>query len=125
MPDASSPTVALGYINGSGLGTVIGSFTLASVDCVRSASPFFAPPFTFSSTNFKLTASNGDQIVASYSGTAEVQPTGQLLLKGTFVFTSGTGKYSKVKGSGTLVGVEDISTFPATGFVTLSGTIDR
>lgn len=123
--DWSTSSAALGFINGSGLGTVIGAFTLESVDCVRSASPNFSPPFNFSSTTFKLTAANGDQIIARYSGAAELQPTGLLVLTGSFTFTSGTGKYSKVTGGGTLQGVEDISTFPATGFVSLSGTISR
>jgi len=125
QPDTSSASAAQGFIDGSGLGTIIGAFTLESVDCVRSASPYFTPPFTFSSTTFKLTVADGDQIVASYGGTAELQPTGLLVLKGSFTFTGGTGKYSKVKGGGTLQGVEDISTFPATGFVTLAGTISR
>ena len=123
--DASFPTVALGQITGAGLGTVIGSFTLSSVDCVRSASPWFAPPYTFSSTNFVLTAANGDRITATYGGTAEQPSPGVLVLKGTFTFTSGTGEFSKVKGSGTLQGVQDVSTFPATGYVSLSGTISR
>jgi hypothetical protein len=125
QPNTAFPSAALGYINGTGLGTVIGSFTLQSVDCVRSTTPFFTPPYSFSSTTFRLIASNGDQIVASYSGTAELQPTGQLVLQGSFTFTGGTGAFSKVKGGGTLQGVQDISTNPATGFVALSGTISR
>jgi type 1 fimbria pilin len=124
-PDVSFPSVALGDINGSGLGPVIGTFTLKSVDCVRSTTSFFTPPYTFSSTNIRLTASNGDQIFASYGGTGDMQPTGLLVLKGTFTFTGGTGRYSRVKGSGTLTGVQDVSTVPATGYVTLSGTLVR
>lgn len=123
--DPSAESAALGFISGSGLGTAIGAFTLESVDCVRSATPYFLPPFTFSSTTFKLTTADGDQIIASYGGTAELQATGVLVLKGTFTFTSGTGKYRKVKGGGTLLGVENITATPATGFVTLSGTISR
>ena len=39
--------------------------------------------------------------------------------------TRGTGQFAGVKGSGTLLGVEDISTFPAKGFVTFAGTFSR
>ena len=125
--DPSAESAALGFITGSGLGSAIGAFTVESVDCVRSANPlpYFLPPFTFSSTTFKLTTADGDQIIATYGGTAELQPSGVLVLKGSFTFTGGTGKYSKVKGGGTLIGVENIATSPATGFVTLSGTISR
>lgn len=118
-------SAAQGFIDGSGLATVIGPFTLNSLDCVRSAYPSFYPPFTFSSTAFKLIDADGDEIVASYSGTAELLPIGLLTLKGSFKFTGGTGKYGKVKGSGTLLGLEDISTMPARGYVTLTGKISR
>jgi hypothetical protein len=114
-----SDSAALGFINGSGLASVIGAFTFESVDCVRSENVFFQPPFEFSSTTFKLTDASGHQIVASYGGTATLEPTGLLVLRGSFTFTGGTGKYSKVKGGGTLLGVENIATNPATGFVTL------
>lgn len=93
---------------------------------MRSASPYgFFPPFHFSSRVLTLTAANGDQIVAAYAGTADLQPTGLLQLSGTYTFTRGTGQFVGVKGSGTLLGVEDISAFPAKGFVTFVGTISR
>ncbi len=121
-------STALGRISGAGLGsTGIGAFTLASVDCVRAANPFFQPPYSFSSQVFRLTTSSGDQIVASYSGSAVLDPSTMLLvLDGSFQFTSGTGRFKKVRGSGRLVGAEDISGFPAArGFVTLTGVIAR
>ena len=121
-------STAMGRITGSGLGTTgLGAFTLSSLDCVRSASPIFQPPFVFSSKSLKLTTSNGDEIVATYSGTAEFDPvTFLLVLNGTFEFIGGTGKYKKVQGSGSLVGAEDISGFPAArGFVTFTGSIAR
>jgi hypothetical protein len=127
----SSPgheSTAIGRISGTGLGTTgIGAFTLTSTDCVRAANADFRPPYTFSSKLFKLTTRDGDEIVASYSGTADLDPTTSLLvLDGTFEFTSGTGKYRKVRGGGTLVGAEDIRGFPtARGFVTLTGIIAR
>lgn len=125
-PKPASPNTGIGTIQGSGLATLIGSFTVTSVDCVRSASPYgFYPPFNFSSRVLTLTAANGDQIVASYAGTAELQPTGLLQLAGSYTFTSGTGQFRGVKGSGTLLGIEDITAFPARGFVTFTGKIAR
>lgn len=119
-------TTMSGAISGSGLATEIGAFKVESVDCVRSANPYaFTPPFNFSSTSFVLTATNGDQIVVSYSGTAQPSPSGLFALNGEFKFVSGTGEFKKVKGGGTLTGVEDISTNPARGFVTLSGEISN
>ena len=120
-------STAMGRISGSGLGTTgIGAFTLSSVDCVRAANPNFQPPYAFSSKSLKLTTSNGD-IVATYSGTAVLDPaTFLLVLNGTFEFTGGTGMYKRVQGGGSLVGAEDISNFPAArGFVTLTGSIAR
>ena len=125
QPTASAPgSTALGTIDGVGLATAVGAFTVSSVDCLRSADPYaFTPPFAFSSTSFVLRAANGDQIVVAYSGTAEPTASGLFSLTGTFSFVSGTGKYKKIKGGGTLTGVENIGSMPAQGFVTLSGQI--
>jgi hypothetical protein len=120
-----------GYISGNGLATAIGDFKLTSTDCISSATQPPQPPFSFSSTDFTLAATGGT-IRATYTGTAtpvsELTPW-LLALKGTVTFTGGTGAYSKVKGGGTLTGVEDISPtavgLPARGFVTLSGQISR
>jgi hypothetical protein len=123
-----SESTRRGTITGSGLGTTgIGAFTLTSTDCVRAANAYFYPPYTFSSKSFKLTTRDGDEILATYSGTADLDPTTFLLvLHGTFEFTGGTGKYIKVRGGGTLVGAEDIrNPLGARGFVTLTGSISR
>ena len=40
-----------------------------------------------------------------------------------YQITSGTGVYRKAKGSGALTGVENISSQPAAGFVTLNGQL--
>ena len=120
-------STAMGRISGSGLGTTgIGEFKLSSLDCLRAANTNFQPPYAFSSKLLKLTTSNGD-IVATYSGTALLDPaTFLLLLHGTFEFTGGTGMYKRVQGGGSLVGAEDISNFPAArGFVTFTGSIAR
>lgn len=117
---------ATGKIAGQGLGTPIGSFAITSIDCIRSDVPGqFFPPFAFSSSTLTLTARNGDQLVASYSGTGTLSPLGLLVLTGSYTITRGTGAYRDARGSGSLTGVEDISTQPARGFVTLSGQITR
>lgn len=111
---------------GQGLGTPIGGFAITSIDCIRSDVPGqFTPPFAFSSSTLTLTARNGDQLVASYSGTGTLSPLGLLILKGSFKITSGTGAFHGAGGSGTLSGVENVVTQPASGFVTLSGQITR
>ena len=57
QPSSTQPgATASGTINGQGVASVIGAFTVASVDCIRSADPNFTPPFHFSSTQFVLTA---------------------------------------------------------------------
>ena len=117
---------ATGKIAGQGLGTPIGSFAITSIDCIRSdVRGQFFPPFAFSSSTLTLTARNGDQLVARYSGTGTLSPLGLLVLTGSYTITSGTGAYRNAGGSGSLFGVEDISTQPARGFVTLSGQITR
>jgi hypothetical protein len=100
-PDcAGSGGVLTGYIEGNGLATTIGAFTLTSTDCIMSATGL--PPFAFSSTDFTLTAAGGT-IRATYSGTAtpvSALTPWLLALNGTVTFTSGTGAYRKVKGGG-------------------------
>lgn len=117
---------ATGKIMGQGLGTPIGGFAITSIDCIRSDIPGqFSPPFAFSSSTLTLTARNGDQLVASYSGTGTLSPLGLLILTGSFKITGGTGAFHGAGGSGTLSGVENVVTQPASGFVTLSGQITR
>ncbi len=114
---------ASGYINGTGLNSAMGKFTVSSVDCITSANPDFAPPWSFSSKNVVLTAANGDEIVAEYKGSATLQPTGVLVLSGNYKFKSGTGRFQGVKGDGVLLGFEDLSAMPVKGIVFLNGTI--
>lgn len=125
QPTPSQPgTTAQGTLNGVGLATGVGGFTVSSIDCVRSTNPYaFTPPFMFSSTTFVLHAANGDQIVVSYQGTADPTSSGLFALNGTFSFVSGTGKFKKIQGGGTIAGVENIGLVPAQGFVTLTGQI--
>lgn len=126
QPSTTQPgATASGTINGHGVATVIGGFTVASVDCIRSADPNFVPPFQFNSTQFVLTARNGDTVTMSYSGTANLSPIGLLMLNGSFTITGGTGEFRKARGSGTLVGVENLLTSPPSGYVTLTGRMSH
>ena len=126
-PTEQHPGVAAtGTITGSGLSNVIGPFDVSSYDCIRSDVPGqFSPPFTFGSSTFTLITANGDTLVASYDGKAELNSLGLLVLDGNYKITGGTGQFHKAKGKGTLTGVENIGTAPATGFVTLTGQIKR
>ncbi len=126
--DAPDVTAMMGTITGSGLSDEIGFFRISSVDCVLSDNPLgFAPPFSFRSASFVLTAANGDEIVISYSGTAAAELTipGMLTLSGQFTILKGTGDFKKIKGSGTLTGGENIASNPAKGFVLLTGQISK
>jgi hypothetical protein len=50
------------------------------------------------------TMDNGDKITASYSGTMQMNKDGSGTFKGTWKYTSGTGKFKGIKGSGTYTG---------------------
>lgn len=118
---------AAGNISGSGLSSAVGAFTLTSLDCITSASPQLLPPLKFSSKQFVLTAANGDRITAEYSGKATALPNGYIALSGSYTFTSGTGRFAGVKGSGSIEGLEDIGRVPGTGngYVLMTGKINR
>lgn len=120
-------SAASGTISGAGVdASVIGPFTLTSLDCITSASPPypapFLPPFRFSTKTLVLRTFGGD-IYAEYSGTSTLQAEGPLALSGTFTIKGGTRSFARATGSGVLKGAEDISASPAKGFVMLSGYI--
>jgi hypothetical protein len=50
------------------------------------------------------TMDNGDKATASYSGTMQLNKDGSGTFKGTWKYTSGTGKLKGIKGSGTYKG---------------------
>jgi len=50
------------------------------------------------------TMDNGDKTTASYTGTLQMNKDGSGTFKGTWKFTSGTGKFKGIKGSGTYTG---------------------
>ena len=123
QPTPRQPGVAFtGRISGAGLATPMGDFTLEATDCIRSSNPVdFTPPFTFSSRSVRLTAANGDQIFGSYNGAARMSTPGLLILSGSFVFTGGTGRFSRARGVGELTGVENLGAMPVSGFFSLKG----
>jgi hypothetical protein len=122
---APGGSAAGGTISGSGLATFIGAFSMSSHDCITSSHTPLYPPFNFSSRHVVLQAADGDQLVATYTGTATPQTDGSLVLRGSFTFTGGTGRFATASGYGTLEGVQNIATVPATGFVMLTGQLAR
>lgn len=50
------------------------------------------------------TMDNGDKTTASYSGTLQMNKDGSGTFKGTWKFTSGTGKFKGIRGTGTYTG---------------------
>jgi hypothetical protein len=50
------------------------------------------------------TMDNGDKTTASYSGTMQMNKDGSGAFKGTWKYTSGTGKFKGIKGGGTYAG---------------------
>ena len=114
---------AIGIITGSGYATHLGKVTLSSYDCINFTSPTAFIFQMLQGMKVVLTAANGDQLFATYRGSATPQPGGVLLLSGTFSFMGGTGRFARATGTGTLDGVEDISTAPAGGVLELSAQI--
>lgn len=116
-------SAAAGSGSGTGLGSVIGAFSFTTQDCVTSASPYFTPPYAFSSRQFMITTTEGEQILGHYQGTGTLQGSGPLSMNGTFTITGGSGRFANASGAGVLEVVEDISTVPAKGFLKLTGLI--
>jgi hypothetical protein len=109
----------IGSIVASGEATHLGRVTATSTDCI---SPMVPSWYSFGSNQLVLTAANGDQLVATYSGLMSIQGT-IATMTGGFQIIGGTGRFAQAVGAGLFQGSENISVFPATGQVELTGTI--
>jgi hypothetical protein len=68
------------------------------------------------------TAANGDQLLASFSGTATIDPSaGTVTFSGTETFDGGTGRFAEATGSAAVVGTASLIT--NTGSYETSGTL--
>jgi hypothetical protein len=110
------PCILIGDISGTGTATRFGK-PLVSSDCIN---PISETAFSFSSNQLVLTAANGDQVFAMYSGILTIEGTVGVITGG-YQIVGGTGSFSQATGAGTVQGVEDIST--GKGQIQLTGTI--
>ena len=97
----------------------MGKVTLTSTDCITFISQ---TAFIFFSNQVVLTAANGDQIFATYSGKFEIEG-GVGTITGTYTVLGGTGRFSQATGAGTVQGLENVTSAPFKGQVQLTGTI--
>ena len=100
-----------------GQATHLGKVTLISQDCIT---PMTQASFSFASDQLVLTAANGDQVFATYSGVLTSEGTVGVITGG-YQIVGGTGRFSQATGAGSVHGVEDLST--GKGQVQLNGTI--
>ena len=114
---STPPCFLVGDIIGRGTATHLGKVTLASSDWVN---PISETAFSFISDQLVLTAANGDQILATYSGILRTEGTVGAIT-GDYQVVGGTGRFSQATGAGAVQGVEDIIT--GQGQVQLTGTI--
>ena len=117
-PVACPTTFLEGTTVASGNASHMGSVTLRSTDCVVQA----AGQFTFTDGRLVLTAANGDQVTANYSGM--LLPSAEspvYILTGSYTVVGGTGRFANATGSGSLQGSNNIVTgqgsYTATGFI--------
>lgn len=109
----------VGVTTGSGQASHMGAISGVSSDCVTPTSPY-----TYSFTNGKvtLTAANGDELRAEYSGSLSPTATPPIYsIADSYRITGGTGRFVGANGSGTLQGIENLQT--GQGQLQLTGTI--
>jgi hypothetical protein len=120
QPGTTPACPLVGDISGSGTASHLGKVTLVSRDCVI---PISETAFSFASNRLVLTAANGDQIFATYSGTLTVEG-GVGAISGGYQIVGGTGRFLNAIGAGTVQGIENMTgTPPFKGQVKLNGTI--
>jgi hypothetical protein len=114
------PSLVGGTISGTGISSPLGNISLAGNDC-------FTPigtGFSFAG-KMVITVSWGDELFADYSGsfTPTSNPSIFAFTNSIFKLTGGTGDFLKAKGSGKLLGGENIQT--GLGFIYASGKISN
>lgn len=93
---------------GTGHAAHLGSVTGAGSDCVN---PTTTGLFSFTNGKLTLITLTGDELRAEYGGTLTPTATAQIYtIAGTYRITGGTGRFSAARGSGTLSGVENLTT---------------
>ena len=121
--DANVCVLFVGTTTGTGTASPMGAVSLMATDCITPNPRSFG--FAFSKGKLTLTATNGDEIRASYSGTflplPHSIPFTLYTISGTFTVTGGTGRFSNATGSGDLHGIENILT--RQGQLDATGTI--
>lgn len=81
---------------GTGIGSHIGKATLLAYPTIRFTTP---PPFAVSGT-LVITAANGDEIFASFTGTRSVpDAAGSFTINATYTITGGSGRFQDATGS--------------------------
>ena len=119
--DGNVCALFVGTTTGAGTASHMGAVSLMATDCITPNLPSFA----FSNGKLTITAANGDELRASYSGTFVPLPNSipftLYTISGTFTVTGGTGRFSNATGSGYLHGSENIVT--RQGQLDATGTI--
>ena len=100
----------VGSTVGKGTASHMGAVTLQATDCPLTQD---GVNFFFSNGLLTLTAANGDQLTARYSGTLLPVPGANPpvhAIQGSFAVTGGTGRFDGARGGGSLQGSEDLAT---------------
>lgn len=81
-----------------------------------------SPTIIVHSDNFTLTAANGDEIHGTFTTWGTLDPVNGVAVTGQYQFTSGTGRFANVKGTGIISAFGD-ATPGAIAIGSLDGTI--
>lgn len=121
-PDRCPNTFVVGTTTGKGTSSSLGAVTMLATDC-----PLLAPGVlpTFSNGQLTLTAANGDELRATYSGgLLPVAGTpGLFSIYGPFTITGGTGRFIRATGSGLLQGNIILGPLVSQGQYQVTGTL--
>jgi hypothetical protein len=123
LTPGNSNCAAVGVVTGSGLATEMGPVSVSAFDCINFSSPTSFNFQTLKDTRVVLTAATGEQLFAFYKGTSTPKPFPIMAITGSITFQGGTGRFARASGNGSLQGVENIGTVPATGVILMSGKL--